>query len=402
MTTYRYRAVDASGAVVEDSVEAGSLDAASALLENKGLTPLAMAEERGDRRQDGRGGTPARLPRREVAIFSRQFGTLLRSGVNVSLALETLMRQCREDYRPIFNGIYTNVGKGGSLSESLALFPATFNRLYVATVGAAEKVGALANAFRQLSEMLQWELKIRRDVRGALQYPATVVAVMILAVVVLQQVVLPQFGQMFARMGGDLPLPTRLLMAGSEFFGSYWWALLGAAGLGVYAFVRACGRPSFRLRVDRALLDVPVVGMLLHHTYLARFARTFSLLQANGLPLLTSLGVIGDTIGNREIARQVAQVRDEVERGSSLAEAVGKRDVFTPLVKNMVRVGEQSGTLDESLIAVCDFYDGEIQSSVATLTKWIEPALTVFLGAFVLFLALAIFLPWWDLASLYH
>ncbi len=404
MTLFSFRAVDGKGVVVEDSVDAPTREAACTTLEGRGLVPLAVepasaAEVEPPQRFLGT-GAPFRL--RDLAVFSRQFGTLLRSGLSITHGLDTLGRQGSEQHKPILLGIHQAVSHGCALSKALSQFPSSFNPLYVATVSAAERVGARPAAFVQLADMLVWELRIRRSIRAALQYPATVAAIMVLAVVVLQQLVVPQFLALFRSMGGELPLPTRILIGSSEFVSGWWWLLIAGAATAAYGLRRAVATPLGRAWFDRALLGVPVVGPLLHQTYLARFARMFSLLQSNGLPILTSLAVLGETVGNSEVARQLQQVHDDVHRGESLADAVARRSVFSPMVKNMIRVGEESGMIADSMKTVCEFYDDEIQSAIETLTRWIEPALTVILGAFVLFLALAIFLPWWDLASLYR
>ena len=240
------------------------------------------------------------------------------------------------------------------------------------------------------------------DVRGALQYPAAVIGVMAVAILVLQQFVVPQFSKSFAQLGADLPLPTRILIGSTNFFQNYWWVLLiGIAG-GGWFLRRTLATDSGRLYFHRVLLKIPLLGTILTRMYLARFARTFGLLQGQGLPILGALQVVKDTIGNDQISREVDDMAELVLRGQSLADAVVRQPSFTPMVRNMISVGEKSGQLDDTMKTISDFYDSEIRAAIRDLTQWIEPALTLVLGAFVLFLALAIFLPWWDMTGLYR
>lgn len=397
MTHYQYRAATAQGQIVQDSSEAPSVEALAAYLEKRRLVLLSAHED-----APGRTTGSARIPPRDLAVLSRQMASMLRAGVTLGDALSTLAAQVREDQRLLLDSLSRTVLSGNALSEGMAALPRTFSPLYVSTIAAAEKVGALENAFRHLSDMLLWEMRMRRNVRNALQYPATVVAAMILAMLVLQQVVVPRFSQVFAQLGGELPLPTRLLMGFSHVIGSYWWVLAGSAIAAVAAARRLLATPGGRLAYDRMLLALPHIGGILRALFLARFARMLALLQSNGLPILESLRVLGTTIGNAVMAREVSDMRAQVAQGQTLSGAVGMQPSFSPMVRQMLEVGERTGRIDESMQVVCELYDEETTQALRGLTQWIEPVLTVSLGAFVLFLALAIFMPWWDLTGLYR
>ena len=280
--------------------------------------------------------------------------------------------------------------------------PEAFGPLYRATVAAAEKVSALDSAFRELAALILWERDLRKRILAAIRYPCLVIAAMACGLVVVQQVVVPQFARVFSQMGADLPLVTRCLVGLSGFVGSWWWAMLGVAAGGFLLLRRSLGAPASRLRIDRAVLRVPFLGSVLRHLYLARFARTLGLLYARGLPIIDALRVIQGTIGNRQIAGEVGSVEAAVSSGQSLAEAALGQPSFSPLVRNMLRVGETTGQIDEAMAVISEFHDEEATQALQEFLAWIEPALTVLLGVFVLFLALAIFLPWWDLTGLYR
>jgi type II secretory pathway component PulF len=225
---------------------------------------------------------------------------------------------------------------------------------------------------------------------------------MVIAVLVLQQVVVPQFGRIFSQMGADLPLATRLLIGTSDIISGYWWLLIVLAAAAGFLLRRVLATEGGRAALDGLVLKAPVVGTLIRNLFLARFARMIELLHSTGLPILQSLKVIQGTIGNRRIAGEVRAMHAAVSQGQSLAEAAFPQPSFSPLIRNMLQVGETSGKIDEAMRVTWELYDEETTRSVQDLLQWIEPVLTVFLGGFVLFLALAIFLPWWDLSGLYR
>lgn len=402
MTLYRYRAATAQGQVVEESTDASSPDALAALVERRDLTLLSASEDRGDLSTVLPAWRSDRIPTRDLAILSRQMASLLKAGVALDESLASIATQLKPGQGRVLTSIAQKIRTGQSLSEALAKHPETFSPIYLATVAAAERVGALESAFRQLADMLFWERRLRKNLVSAIRYPAMVLAAMAAAMVVLQQIVVPQFGKIFAQLGGDLPLPTRILVGFSSFIGSYWWLLLAGIAGAFVLFRRALATTAGRLRFDALLLVIPLLGPILKHMFLSRFARMTALLYSQGLPIIEAFQVIAGTIGNLKIAREVQAMEAAVSRGQSIAEAVLGQPSFTPMVRNMLRVGETTGGVDEAMTMISEFYDEETSRALADLLQWIEPILTVVLGAFVLFLALAIFLPWWNLTSLYR
>ena len=401
MALYRYRAASPQGQVLEDSADAPTAEALSALLESRDLTLLSAREETAAA-ADRRWRREASLSTRDLAVFSRQMASLLKAGVTIAESLACVSAQLRDDQRRLLASVAHGVRNGESLSEAMRKHGRAFSPIYCATVAAAEKVGALESAFRQLSEMLQWERRLRKSLLSAIRYPGMVLGMMVIAVIVLQQVVVPQFGRIFSQMGADLPLATRLLIGTSDIIAGYWWLLILLAAAAGLILRRLLAAEGGRAVLDRLVLGIPVVGTLVRNLFLARFARMMELLHSTGLPILQSLKVIQDTIGNRRIAGEIEAMHAAVSQGQSLAEAAFVQPSFSPMIRNMLQVGETSGKIDEAMRVTWELYDEETTRSVQDLLQWIEPVLTVLLGGFVLFLALAIFLPWWDLSGLYR
>lgn len=404
MTTFQCRVIDASGQLTEETRDGASVEAVIANLESRGLTPLSVSA-----RVTAKAGAATRgigrakgWSARDLSVFSRQLATMLAASVPFDEALNTLAGYSKPEHEVVLRSLSQAVRRGESLSQALGGFPEVFPRTYVATVAASETVGRLETSLVELANVLDWETQLRRDVRGALQYPATVLVAIGIAVIVLQQVVVPQFSGFFARLGSDLPLPTILLFSSANLVTHYWWALLGGGLLLAMGIRKYVATEAGRYWFHSWLIRFPVVGTLIHRMHLARFARILGLLQSSGLPILSALDLMKEASGNAVIAKQLSSVSLRVARGESLGEATGRHRVFTPIVVSMIKIGEGSGRLDVALDMVARYYEEESRAALRDLTRWIEPALTLFLGGFVLFLALAIFLPWWDMTNLYQ
>ncbi len=402
MTLYRYKAAAANGEIFRDSADAPSLEALTQLLDKRNLTLLRLIEEDAQPKAKKGGKTNGRFRSSDIAIISRQLATMLRAGVPVSDSISTIIKQLKPEHRDVFLSISRDVESGTSFSESLKKYPRIFSRVYVATIAAAEKVGSLESALSQLSGMMLWERTIFRKIWHSLQYPLTLVTAMIIGVIVLQQAVIPQFSSVFNQLGGELPLATKILMYSSEFAGSYWWLVLGVTALCAVGTWKAIHTKRYRNAIDKYILDLPFIGTVLKQMYLARFARMMELLFSNGLQIPDILKTLECTIGNRYIAQQIREMREGVTQGQSLGNAVSTKPSFSPIVKNMLDVGEKSSDIANAMHTVSEFYDEETDQAIEQMTQWIEPVLTLVLAVFVLFLALAVFLPWWDLTGLYQ
>jgi MSHA biogenesis protein MshG len=389
-------------------IEAPSATAAAEVLIGRGITPLtieAAAAPAGAAGQPLARLLPARLfePRVQpvdLLIFSRQINTLLRAGVPILRALAGLQETASsETMKTTLQEIRRSLESGIALSMSLAQHPRVFDSFYVALVRVGEMTGRLDEIFLRLFRHVEFELFMHQQVKSALRYPVFVVSAMVAAIGVINVMVIPAFATVFASAGAELPLATRALMATSRFTIEYGWLIvLGAIGT-VLALRAWIATPEGRLRWDEALLRVPVAGKIVRKAMLARFARSFALSIKSGVPISQALAVVAQTVDNQHIARKVEGMRENVERGESVLRASAAAGIFTPVVLQMLAVGEETGAIDELLDEVAELYANEVQYELKTLSQQIEPILIVFLGILVLILALGVFLPVWDLGK---
>jgi len=406
MPKYSYEAINEIGASVSGVIEADNLDAARNVLLSRGYIPSRVtgASERGallglswaslEQRFSG-------VSMQELILFTKQFRTMFLAGVPIMRLLEVLEVQVvNPKLRQIVTEITQDVREGSPLSDSLAKHPKTFNTLYRSMIKAGEASGTIPEVLQRLIYILEHEHKIRSDVKSALQYPIIVVVALGIAFFVLLNYVIPRFVGIFARVGVDLPWPTRVSLMLHRALTDYWFIsltlLIGLfAGLSYYLKTE-----QGRFVRDSIFLRVPLLGPLFIKAAMSRFASIFSILQASGVPVMSSLQILSGTIGNTAIAREFDQIKDRVEEGRGISGPLSTARYFTPMVIQMVAIGEESGQLDEMLQAVSVHYDDEVAFAVKRLADAIGPILVVGLAFVVGFFALAIFLPMWDLTKL--
>jgi general secretion pathway protein F len=394
---FAYRAADRSGRTVDGVMDAHSATAVVERLHRENYFPLRVepAGGRGWLGQLGRGlpgGT--RIASRDVLAFTQELATLVEAGLPLERALVVLGDLIGgRRLGPVVQDVTQSVRSGSTLADALGRHqPRPFSRLYVSTVRAGERGGVLELALRRLADHLEAARELREALVSALIYPALLAAVGVGAVVFLLTFVLPRFAVILADLGQTLPLPTRILMATSEALLSYWWALAAAALGAALAWQVAARSDAGRLRIDRALLALPAVGGVLRKIELGRALRTLGTLLSAGVPLLAALDVAREAAGNRVVAGAFGAVSGGVKRGEGVARPMAESDVFPPLVVHMVRVGEETGRLDDMLGRVATAYEREIRVAVRRLVATLEPAIIVVLGLVVLGIVLAILL----------
>ncbi|MEW6252979.1 MAG: type II secretion system F family protein, partial [Planctomycetota bacterium] len=367
-------------------------------LEQQALVPLKMRPAAGSRRQDTASGpTKLRLKLRELLEFSRQLKVMLASGITILSTLALLRQRATGAYQRLLERIAADIQRGATLSDALAAHPRTFDPFYVGTIRAGEAAGVHTEALAELIAYYERRAGLRREVVSALTYPAIVVLTLIGACIVLLTCVVPQFQTIFAAAGGTLPLPTRALLAVSGFFVAYGWYVLAtllAVALGLW---RLSPRPGFRRLVGRALARVPILGRVYHLATIVQFCRMLALLERAGLPVLESFRVVHEMLMAGPIKELVADARRRIAAGSSIADAIAGTRVLPDLVEQMIVVGEQSGRIDETLAAAAAHYEEELRVRIKRLTIMLEPVLTLTISALVLGVALAIFLPMWQM-----
>lgn len=403
MASFSYTGRSETGEPVQGYVDGASPAAVAEQLLGRGIVPIDITQAR-------LATTPLSLPalklqvarqrvtRLDVMLFSRQLHTLLKAGVPIMRALVGLQESAsNKAMSEVIQGVRESLESGRELSASLAYHPKVFTPFYLAMVRVGEMTGRLDEIFLSLFEHLDFERFMREQVRAALRYPVFVLATMVLAIVVVNLWVIPAFALVYKGFNAQLPLMTQLLVGFSDFMVHSWPLLLAVALGGAAAFRWWVGTVGGRYRWDQAKLRLPVAGGIIHKATLARFARSFALASRSGVPVVQAMTVVAQTVDNDYIAARVAEMRAHVERGESVLRAALAVGVFTPVVLQMVAVGEESGALDDMMQEVADMYQREVEYELKNLSAQIEPILIVCLGVLVLILALGIFLPVWDL-----
>lgn len=404
MPTFAYKARNAAGQLAEGALEGASAGAVADVLRGQGMTPVSILAAPG-REAPKVASANVSLFRQKVShidllLFSRQMHTLLKSGVPIMRALSSLQDAATNpEMRRVIGEIRESLEGGRELSQALAKHPRVFSPFYLSMVRVGEATGMLEDVFYRLFEHLEFERYMREQVKSALRYPMFVVAAMVAAIVIVNLFVIPAFAKVFAGFGAELPLMTRLLLGFSSFMVEYWPLLLGVVVAATFTFRAWVGTAAGRLVWDRITLRLPIAGKILHKAALSRFARSFALGQRSGVPVMQALSNAAQTVDNVHVARRIEAMRENVERGESLLRSAIGAGIFTPVVLQMVAVGEESGAVDDMMEEIGGMYRQEVEYELKTLGQQIEPILIVLLGILVLILALGIFLPMWDLGK---
>jgi type IV pilus assembly protein PilC len=334
-------------------------------------------------------------------VFSRQFATMINSGLSLLRALTILGEQTsNRRLGEVVSQVRAEVEKGTSLSAALARHPKIFNRLYVSMVRAGEIGGFLDQVLVKVAETFEKEVELRGKIRSAMTYPVVVFIMVIGIVAAMLIFIVPTFQNLYASLGGTLPLPTRMLMGASQLLRRFFLVVVLLVGVLVFLFRKWKASQKGRYQWDRFKLKVKVFGPLFHKTALSRFSRTLSTLIRSGVPILQGLEIVGETVNNQVISRAVRDVQDSVREGESLATPLSKHAAFPAMVVQMMAVGEETGALDTMLSKVADFYDQEVEAAVASLTSMIEPILIAVMGAAVGGMVIALYLPLFNIINL--
>jgi len=404
MPLYQYRARDKDGALHAGSMEAGKKEAVADQLSGMGYLPVQIEEQ-----------TPslmagidlnalfARVTPQDLIIFSRQLSTLVSSGVPFIQSLHTLERQTENPrLKETIAAVRRDLEAGQSFSEALSRHPKIFSKMYVSMIRAGETAGILDDILERLALLAEHDSETRARVKAAVRYPMIVIVAIGLAFIFLVSFVIPKFITIFARFKTELPLPTRILIGINHLVQNYWYYLVLGAVLLVVGVIRYVGSPNGRWQWDKLKLKLPVFGSLFQKVALSRFARIFSAMQKSGLSMMLTLEIASETVGNVVIARAVEEMRESLRDGKGLLAPMEASGLFPPLVVQMMAVGEETGNLDTMLNKVSDYYDMDVEYALKNLSTMIEPILLLFVGVMVLFLALGIFLPMWNMISLFQ
>lgn len=403
MPQFVYTGRAQGGDAVRGVFDGESAVACASYLVRSGITPVSITEsDRAERR--GAGGAPFALfapvvKPIDVQLFSRQLYTLMRAGVPILRALDGLVESTvNVAFKRVIEALKTALEAGRDLSAAMRQHPQVFSPFYVAMVRIGEATGRLEEILLRMFEYLEFERETRARIKEALRYPIFVVIAMAAAIAVINVFVIPAFAKVYAGLGAELPLMTRILIGTSRFTLDYGWLLLAALAGAIAGFRLWRASDSGRLVWDRFKLRLPLTGSIVLRSTLARFARSLALSLRSGIPAAQALAVVAEVSDNAWIASRIEQMRNGIERGESVLRTAQATRVFNPVVLQMIAVGEETGSMDELMQEVAEMYEREVDYEIKTLAARIEPIIVVALGAVVLVLALGVFLPMWDLA----
>jgi len=397
MASFEWKGRDRGGRAQSGVLVADNKEAVFAVLRRQQIVPIAVKEK----------GKEIALPKlrrgineKSIAIFTRQFSVMIDAGLPLVQCLQILgEQQENKAFQRIILQVREDVEAGSSLANSLKKHPQAFSDLYVNMVAAGEAGGILDTVLQRLATYIEKAARLKAQVKSALIYPASVIAIAILVVYIILWKVIPVFATLFLSLGAELPLPTRIVVAMSRFVGRFWWAII-AAVVAVAFFIRQYYQTANgKMTIDRLMLRSPVIGLILRKIAVARFCRTLGTLLSAGVPVLEALDITARTSGNAVIEQSILQVRKAVEEGKTIAEPLKASEQFPPMVVQMISVGETTGAMDTMLSKIAEFYEEEVDLAVAGLMKLIEPIMIFFLGVVIGGIVIAMYLPMFDLIS---
>ena len=394
--TYRYSVRDRSGKMVTGTIDADSPTAVATKLKSMGYAPVSIAAQK-----SGGMSMEIKLPKlgsavkmKDLAIFSRQFATMINAGLSLLRALTILEEQtANKDLANALTAVRQDVETGLALSDALAKYPKIFPPLMINMTRAGEVGGFLDSVMLQIAENYEAEVKLRGKVKSAMTYPVVVFCIAILAVVGMLLFIVPVFAKMFITLGGTLPMPTRVLITMSHLLKILAPVLVVGSIAGMITWQRIKHKEGVRAVVDPIKLKLPVFGSLFQKIALARFARNLGTMLSSGVPILQSLDIVSETTGNMVLGNAIKDVQDSVRRGESLTAPLALHPVFPSMVVQMMAVGEDTGALDHMLHKIAEFYDQEVEATTESLTALIEPLMIAFLGAIIGSMIIALYMP---------
>src|SRR6516165_5438587 len=397
MPNYSWKGRTRAGKAQEGVLVADSKEAVIAMLRKQQITVTAVTEKGKEFALPKMGGG---ISRKEIAIFTRQFSVMIDAGLPLVQCLEILgSQQDNRVFQKVLFEVRQDVESGSTLADALRKHPKAFDDLYANMVAAGEAGGILDTILQRLSTYIEKIVKLRSAVRSAMVYPVAVVVIAIGVVTIILWKVIPTFAALFAGLGAQLPLPTRITIFLSEMIGRWWWVIFGLIGLTIFAINRYHKTYQGRRVIDGLLLKLPVLGNVLKKIAVARFCRTLGTLVSSGVPILEGLQITAHTAGNAVVEDAIMLTRKSIEEGKSISEPLKSTDVFPPMVVQMVAVGEQTGALETMLNKIADFYEDEVDEATANLLALLEPIMICFLGVVIGGIVVSMYLPMFELIN---
>jgi type IV pilus assembly protein PilC len=398
--TYEYKVRDLSGKLVSGTLVADNQQLVVARLKEMGYTPveIGVKNQGGMKREISFGG---RVKLKDLAVMSRQFSTMVNAGLPILRALSILESQTpNKKLRTTLTGVRMDIERGSSLSAALAKHPKVFSKLYVAMVKSGETGGVLDQVLIRLADNMEREVSLRHRIRSAMTYPIVVLGFVMLILTAMLLFIVPQFKSIYAQLGGELPVPTKILMAVSNTLKTKFLIVAAIGALVVFLLRRFKRTERGQQLWDRMKLKIPIFGALFQKSALARFARVLGVLNRSGVPILQSLDVVSETVNNSLMSAAIMDVQAAVKQGESLTKPLTKHAIFPPMVVQMLAVGEETGALDTMLEKTAAFYDDEVTAAVDSLTSIIEPLMIFVVGGAVGLCVIALYLPMFNIINL--
>jgi type IV pilus assembly protein PilC len=397
MPNYSWKGRTRAGKTQEGVLVADTKEAVIAMLRKQQIMVTGVTEKGKEFALPKMGGG---ISRKEIAVFTRQFSVMIDAGLPLVQCLEILgSQQDNRVFQKILYEVRQDVESGATLADSLRKHPKAFDDLYCNMVAAGEAGGILDTILQRLSQYIEKIVKLRAAVRSALVYPVAVIVIAIGVVWIILWKVIPTFATLFAGLGAQLPLPTRVTIWLSQFIGRWWWMIFAVIGLTIFAINRYHKTHAGRRRIDGLLLKLPVLGMVMKKIAVARFCRTLGTLVSSGVPILEGLEITARTAGNAVVEDAIMATRKSIEEGKTIAEPLKATDVFPPMVVQMVAVGEQTGALETMLNKIADFYEDEVDEATANLLALLEPIMICFLGVVIGGIVISMYMPMFDLIN---
>jgi MSHA biogenesis protein MshG len=403
VASFAYKGRESGGSLVDGTIDANDAVSAAKILMSRNIVPIdvtATTSKAGTKKSSNELGLfVPKVSIDDLVVFSRQMYSLTKAGIPIIRAVAGLANTNSKRMRHALTDVIEQLERGRNLSSALAQHPKIFNQLFVSVVHVGENTGRLDDAFMQLAGYLVREQETRKQIKAATRYPMFVVIALVIALIVMNIFVIPVFAGMFEKFDAELPAMTVFLIGMSNFFMTKWWLMIIVIIVCIFITTRYLDTKQGRYKWDKLKLELPLMGSIIERSLLGRFARSFSMMLRAGVPLTTALNLVADAVSNSYMSKAIIEMRQRIEKGENLSRVAQTSGLFTPLVMQMINVGEETGRVDELLQEVAEFYEREVEYDLKGLTSKIEPILISIVAGMVLILALGIFTPMWDMMS---
>lgn len=400
MPVFQYRARDSKGSIKTGVIDTVNKEAASSILRDRQMIPLQLKEQK-------EGSIIANLkkkfvgiPLKDKVILTRQLAAIINAGIPLLQALQLVVDQTdNKQLQNVLKQVLNDIQGGNTFAEALAKRPKVFSNLFINVVKAGEVSGTLDVSLLRLADQMEKDQEVRGKIKGAMVLPGLVMLVLVGVVILMSVVVIPQLADLFAQAGGALPLPTRIMMMMSRFFTDLWWLALLLTVTATISINKFLSTKQGKNMMDVVMLKMPVFGNLSRLVIYARFTKVLAILLSSGVPLLKGMEIVADLVGNHIYGGSINAIAKKVEKGVPLSTGIKEESLYPAMIPQMVNIGEQTGAVDEMLLKLADFYEGEVDNIVKNLTTLLEPMLMVMMGGAVAFIVLAVLMPIYSLVN---